>query len=94
MEIALVLAAVLIPLLLNARATQLIVRDDLSERKQKVTQLLVVWLIPIIGAIIVLAVHRRADPPSRKYWKEPELDGEFPPGQMTRGIKEVLDGDD
>jgi hypothetical protein len=94
MEIALVLAAVLIPLLLNARATQLIVRDGLSDRQQKIIQLLLVWLIPIIGAVIVLAVHRRAEPSSRRYWKEPELDGEFPPGQMTRGIKEVLDGDD
>jgi hypothetical protein len=94
MEIALVLAALLVPLLLNARATRLIVRDVLSDRQQKLAQLLLVWLIPIVGAVIVLAVHRRAEPPSRQYWKEPEIDGQFPPGQMNRGIKEVLDGDD
>jgi hypothetical protein len=95
MEISLVLAAVLVPLLLNVRATQLIVQDVLCDRRQKLMQLLLVWFVPLIGAIIVLAVHRRAEPPSRHYREAEDPGDDFAySGRMTRSIKEVLDGDD
>ena len=95
MEIGLVLAAVLIPLLLNARATQLIVQDVLCDRQQKKAQLLLVWFAPLIGALIVLAVHRRAEPPSRQYRAATDAGDDFAhSGRMPRSIKEVLDGDD
>jgi hypothetical protein len=95
MEIGLVVAAVLIPLLLNARATQLIVQDVLCDRRQKVAQLLLIWFVPIIGALIVLAVHRRAEPPSRQYREAADAGDDFAySGRMTKSIKEVMDGDD
>jgi hypothetical protein len=95
MDIALVLAAVLVPLLLNARATQLIVQDVLCDRQQKLAQLLLVWLVPIIGGAIVLAVHRRAEPASRQYREAADAGDDFGySGRMHRSIKEVLDGDD
>lgn len=95
METALVLAAVLVPLLLNGRATQFIVQDVLCDRQQKLAQLLLVWLVPIIGATIVLAVHRRAEPPSRQYREAADAGDDFAhSGRMHRSIKEVLDGDD
>lgn len=95
MEIGLVLAAVLIPLLMNARATQLVVQDVLCDRRQKLAQLLLVWFAPLIGAIIVLAVHRRAEPPSRQYREVADAGDNFEySGRLTKGIKEVLDGDD
>lgn len=95
MAIALVLAAVLIPLLMNAWATYLVVHDLLSDRRQKIAQLLLVWLIPMAGAAIVLAVHRRAEPASRRYREAPDAGDDFVvSGQVVKGIKEVLDGDD
>jgi hypothetical protein len=95
MAIGLVLAAVIGLLLLNVRATWLIVQDVLCDRRQKLVQLLLVWFAPIIGAITVLAVHRRAEPPSRQYREAADPGDDFAySGRMTRSIKEVLDGDD
>ena len=93
MGIFLALTAVLIPLLLNAIATWIIVRDVLSDRRQKIAQLLLVWLVPLIGAIIVLAVHRRTEPRPYREATEPGDDFAYS-GRMTKGIKDILDGDD
>jgi hypothetical protein len=95
MEVALALAALVIPLWLNVKATQLVSRDVLSERRQKVAQLLFVWLVPLIGAVVVLAIHRPAEPPSRQYRKpvDPSDDYAFS-GRTIRNTKDVLDGDD
>lgn len=54
-------------LTMNVWATILVVRDSLSEPFQRIAQLLIVWLLPILGAIVVLAVHRSAEKPSGKY---------------------------
>ena len=95
MEAALVLAAVAVPLLLNLRATQLAVRDDLYDRKQKARQLLLVWLIPVIGAVVVMAVHRRGDTPSRQYREDADPGDDFAySGRAAKALREVLDGDD
>ena len=93
MGIFLALTAVLIPLLLNAIATWIIVRDVLSDRRQKIAQLLLVWIIPFIGAITVLAVHRRTEPRPYREAAEPGDDFAYS-GRMTKGIKDILDGDD
>ncbi|MEC5398960.1 hypothetical protein [Uliginosibacterium sp. H1] len=62
--VLLLLAACAIPPGFNIRACVLIHRDDLSERSQKLFQLLLVWLVPLFGAIIVLWVHRADEEPS------------------------------
>ena len=56
---------------LNVRSTLAIRRDDLSDQKQRVMQLALVWLLPVIGAVIVLAVHRPTEKASRKYRDPP-----------------------
>ena len=77
MDIVLTLLVVALPLWLNVKATRLVLRDDLSERWQRIAQLLLVWLVPVIGAIIVQAVHRPAEPPARKYREPPDPGGRF-----------------
>lgn len=52
---------------MSVRATFLVIRDDLSEPMQRKAQLLLVWFVPVVGALIVFAVHRKAESPSRKY---------------------------
>ena len=95
MELLLVLAVVSIPLWLNVLATRAVVRDTLSERKQRVAQLLLVWLIPLGGALVVLGVHRSAEPPSRRYRQEPEPGDDYGmSGHAQKSLREVLDGDD
>ena len=55
---------------LNGRATFLILYDELSEPQQRKLQLMLVWLLPLLGAIVVLAVHRPKEKPSGKYPEE------------------------
>lgn len=57
---------------LNIKATKAVLRDDLSDRNQRLMQLALVWLLPVIGAVIVLAVNRPAEKASRKYRDAPE----------------------
>lgn len=81
----LVLISIAIPLWLNVRATRLIVRDRLAENRQKVTQLLIVWLLPLLGAIIVLGVHRPEESPSRQYRATPDPGDDFGFSNRTPG---------
>ena len=76
-----ILVLLIAPLLwLDVKATRMIVLDPLSERTQRILQLLLVWLLPLLGALLVLAVHRSAEKPSRKY-REPQEPGEDLPSQ-------------
>ena len=94
METLLVIAALSIPLALNLWATRLVVADDLSSRSQKHHQLALVWLLPLLGAVIVLAVHRKEEPPSRKYRTSPDPGEDFTfSGKSVNATKEALDGD-
>ncbi len=54
-----------IALVLSVYTTWLIEADPLSERSQKMMQLAIAWLIPIVGAILIMAVYRLAEPPPR-----------------------------
>jgi hypothetical protein len=70
MGIQVLLAIIVIVVLwLNIRATVAIRADDLSERAQRWLQLLIVWILPLVGALVVLAVHRKDEKPSRQYRK-------------------------
>lgn len=63
-------------LALNVKATLFVVRDQLSERNQRLIQICLVWLLPIVGSFIVLAVHRREEKHSGQYLREPENNGD------------------
>ena len=56
-------------------ASWLVLHDDLAERDQKILQLLVVWLIPLLGAIGVFAIHRSHKHAPGKY-RDPSDAGE------------------
>jgi hypothetical protein len=95
MEIALVLATLAIPLWLNVKATRLLAGDALSTPGQKIAQLLLVWLVPLIGALVVLAVHRRQEPPSRQYQVQPDPGDDFAAsGRAVKKLREAIDEDD
>ncbi len=66
----LIFSLVAIVLWLNAKASLAILQDSLSSRKQRTVQLLIVWLVPLIGALTVLAVHRPTEKSSGKYSEE------------------------
>lgn len=94
MEVALILAATAILLWLNVKATVLVVRDDLSNRSQKSMQLAFVWFLPLLGAIVVLAVHRREERSSGKYPEAPDPGDDYASsGYSHRAVKEALDDD-
>lgn len=94
MDIALILLVAVVPLWLNLKATAAVARDDLSQRPQKTAQLLFVWLVPLIGAIVVLGVHRRPEAPSRKYRDPPDAGDDFAvSGRGVKNISEAIDGD-
>ena len=69
-EYAISATVVMLVLLVNIAATRLIVRDEDCERHQNILQAAVVWLIPLIGAIFVFAIHRSEEKSSGKY-REP-----------------------
>ena len=94
MEVLLVLVALVVPLWLNIKATLAVRRDPLSDHSQKVAQLLLVWLLPLIGAVIVLAVHRPKEKHRGRYPSDEEiLDGHLPEGTAMRRVAESIDGD-
>lgn len=74
---------------LNIKATVIVVRDTYSEPFQRGAQMLLIWGLPLIGALIVLAVHRTDEKPSRKYRKRDEelddIEGESSPAGEGAG---------
>ena len=94
MDTILVLAALSIPISMNSWATRLVLTDALISRQQKRSQLLLIWLLPFVGALLVLAIHRKEEPASRKYVadKDPGDDFTFS-GKSVKGVTEALDGD-
>jgi hypothetical protein len=93
-EIAFIFLLISIPLWLNVLATKAVIRDEGSERKQKIAQLLFVWLIPLIGAVIALAVHRPNETPSRKYREPLDPGDDFGfSGRAANGLSRAIDDD-
>ncbi len=76
----------IVPLIVaNWLATRLILRDELISRGQRIAQIFLVWLVPVIGAVVVFAVHRRPEEPSRKYREAPDPGDDF--GFSGRGMR-------
>jgi heme/copper-type cytochrome/quinol oxidase subunit 2 len=95
MEMTVILLPVLVIVLwLNVKATLAVKHDAYSLKLQKVVQLLIIWVVPIIGSVIVLAIHRSDEKHPGKYREEaapPDDYGSL--GRTTRGISEAVDGD-
>jgi cytochrome bd-type quinol oxidase subunit 1 len=49
----------LILVLLNAWTTRVVFRDDLSSQTQRAAQIILVWLVPFLGALLTLHMKRR-----------------------------------
>ena len=94
METAFVLSVVAIVLWLNIKATLAVRRDAYSVRAQKFLQLLFIWIVPIAGSVVVLAIHRPDEKHSGKYREEMHPPDDYgSSGRTTKGIPEAMDGD-
>jgi hypothetical protein len=79
MTIALTMA-VLVLTVFNAMVTFLVARADCYNRNQKLAQSSVVWVLPIVGAIIIFAVlrsNREHAEPRSHHVPESSTEGEF-----------------
>lgn len=95
MDVALVFAVIVVPVVLNVWATWLVLKDGWSGGSRRAGQLLLVWLVPVVGSIVVLAVHRTAEPPSKKYRRPPDPGDDFAlSGRSMKATREAIDADD
>jgi len=92
MTISFLLVILLVILVLDLAATRAILKADDAEPAQRYAQLALVWLVPAVGAVVVLAVHRPAE---RRRSRGPADVGDDygTSGQNVRRINEALDGD-
>ena len=67
MEIAVALLVLAVLVLANGFASRVVLRDPYAERHQKLFQLLAVWILPVFGAILVFALHRKPEKPAGHY---------------------------
>lgn len=74
---------------LNALATKAVLGDELSERRQKIVQLCLVWFLPLLGALLVLAVHRKPEPASGHYRNRAGT--EFDSVDGVPGVRRMVD---
>jgi len=90
LSIAIVVIAVL--MLINVIATVVVIRDRYSETRQKLSQLLGLWLLPFVGAVLVLGIHRKSEGGKGKY---PEKRGDewddAPSAQVYRATNDMSD---
>jgi hypothetical protein len=71
--------------ILNVMASACLIRSRVYSRAQKALQLIVIWVIPLVGAAVVLSVwaHDR-----KTYSRDPAHSGE---GQWLPGIGPISD---
>lgn len=89
------LFAVLITMVIgmSVKATFLVMHDTLSEPPQRLMQLGLVWLLPVLGAIIVFAVHRPTEKHPGRYKEPPDPSDDFGFPRHS-GRRSGSDGDD
>lgn len=51
---------------LSVLATVFVVRNDEFDNAQKATQTILVWIIPMVGAVAILLIHRSLNEPSKR----------------------------
>ena len=64
MESALLVAAIVMLVGYSIGVTALVVRSDLLETRQKIGQVVLVWLLPLLGALAVHLINRAQEPSS------------------------------
>ncbi len=76
--------------LLSTWVTFRIVRDDLSTPPQQAAQIILAWVVPVIGALIVLHMQRQnPEVSSGKYGEPPDPGDDFGmSGRSARNLKE------
>ena len=81
--------------LMNVAATVAVRRDEYAEPRQKTLQVIIIWVIPILGALVVLAVHREPEKPSGTYRRAGDGLGDDFGSQrpFAKSIGDVVDGD-
>lgn len=94
MNTVLLVAIVIAQLLVSALATRAALQDEFSTPSQKILQIGISWILPIVGALLVLAVHRQPEKPSHRFRESPDAgDDHGASGTYIRRITETLDGD-
>ena len=92
MEIAISGFAVLALVVANGFATWKVVRDEFARPSQRAAQFLAIWLVPVLGAILIFAVHGRPEEPSRQYRSVPDAGDDFgASGRSVRSTQSHLD---
>lgn len=78
--IYLIIGTVAIAVLLNLRASSLVLRSTFCESQRKIIQLIFIWLVPFIGAIMAKNILSD-DPihPAQQSWRAPGLSLVYPP---------------
>lgn len=87
-----VITLVLILLGLDVFATRLVLRDEYSQKAQKLAQLLFVWLVPVIGAIAIWGMFRSEEASTGKYRDDQEPDDDLdPPESPLQSLSDAPD---
>ena len=83
----------LLSALFSAWVTYRIVHDHLSTSGQRVAQTILVWLVPVLGAMIVLHMQRQNPEVSTGKYREPPDPGDDfgMSGRSVRNFKEVVE---
>lgn len=79
-------------LLADCMAFHLITKDELSDNKQKILQAILVFFIPVLGALIVILVNKAKPSSTGKFPEKTELDAGNK--SFTSRIKNETDGND
>lgn len=91
-DIAVVVLIVATILVLDLVATRAVLRDDLSEKGQRLAQIALVWLFPLLGALLVLALYRGAATHSGRYPDSGDVD--YGNGETIKAFDGILKPDD
>lgn len=85
----------LLTALFSAWVTYRIVHDHLSTPSQRVAQTILVWLVPALGAMIVLHMQRQNPEVSTGKYREPPDPGDDfgMSGRSVHNFKEVAESD-
>lgn len=81
--------------LVNLWVTWRVIKDDLSSPSQRVAQFLLIWMLPFLGALLVLRLQRRQPGAHSGHYREAPNPGEDygASGMSHRKTQQVLEGD-
>lgn len=54
-----ILSIFVLVLALNSCATYAVIKSELATRYQKFAQISLIWLLPVVGSLLTLAVHKK-----------------------------------